>query len=611
MKWRQLCRVPELRDGIIPIVLELTKTQKEAYELVNIYLLHHFESAPHTPLPELNQTFMYQCCAVQAESWDHITSNPKHTLFFQQAVRIQREKNGSFPDLDLRPIQGLCKSINDLARQMMTACQNHLIVNFYSRLTRWLRVRWTWNSEEAYECINGTFELSEEEKTPLQKKLFKCLQYPLTESNLRTHFNHFLYASYRILKHVNAFPSGTRGVRTFSLMPLKSSSIASHIQLDNTTLGLILKKSLPQRTTLSLSDGSSYTPSSTLITNDEIWWHFFRLDEYAPLPKPKQFAHVITTNGYWASVHLEKEKPPLPEGGGGPGLLFLRKKRKTEKKQDQPPLDPSMFTRLVGCDPGVTNLFTAVDDTGKIIQASTRQYRHLAKMNEARKWELGLRKRYASTYGTWIQNPGSFKTASLSTFTSNMPSFAVRDERFQFMAQHGFLKWRFKTSLYAKKALAKLARKIGKTKKTCVGLGDWSRRDGFGRGHPSGPVLAFKKELARHVTVVEVDEYCTSKKCSHCFRDLKKVEFPFSETRGQRQKRVQTTPLVTFADLQTKNQNKTFPCHAILRCDPNECGKVWHRDVNGGINILQITHTIVHGNPRPEHLRRQARPGMR
>ncbi len=108
------------------------------------------------------------------------------------------------------------------------------------------------------------------------------------------------------------------------------------------------------------------------------------------------------------------------------------------------------------------------------------------------------------------------------------------------------------------------------SKRVCVAYGNWSHREGM-RGHTTGPVQEFKKELSKYVTVVDMDEFRTSKLCSECFGELKEHAYP-DENRISKS---------------TRN---------VLRCPIKECkAGYWDRDVNAARNILTLLRYLLSG----------------
>jgi hypothetical protein len=102
-------------------------------------------------------------------------------------------------------------------------------------------------------------------------------------------------------------------------------------------------------------------------------------------------------------------------------------------------------------------------------------------------------------------------------------------------------------------------------KKTVVGFGDWSNQDSPVLKKPKGPVKAFKECLKRHATVIDIDEYKTSKTCSCCHEKVEKTKV-----------------------------------YTVLRCGNTLCKRnLVNRDLNAALNILCLVVNQIEGRPRP------------
>ena len=139
-------------------------------------------------------------------------------------------------------------------------------------------------------------------------------------------------------------------------------------------------------------------------------------------------------------------------------------------------------------------------------------------------------------------------------------------------------RWRF--DLYqtgqraAEKLVTDLLNGVSDRSKAVVAWGNGS----FGptsRGHASAPNKALRTMLSRHVAVVLVDEYLTSKRCPCC------------ET--------------TVTGLRTEHYRKR---HTVLRCDT--CDGLWGRDMAASANIAAVLfHQMITGDgSRPAYLAR-------
>ena len=121
------------------------------------------------------------------------------------------------------------------------------------------------------------------------------------------------------------------------------------------------------------------------------------------------------------------------------------------------------------------------------------------------------------------------------------------------------------------------------TKKTCIGIGDWSRQDGIIKRHPTAPVKKIQKELHRHAKVVSLDEYGTSRGCSCCGGKCIKIKLPKQNKGG----------VVELSH-----------SHQVVRCSSNECAMCWQRDMNSSINHLKLLMCLLRNEERPAYMRR-------
>jgi hypothetical protein len=131
------------------------------------------------------------------------------------------------------------------------------------------------------------------------------------------------------------------------------------------------------------------------------------------------------------------------------------------------------------------------------MEISTREYRHLARMNDFQCWAEQLKKR-EPWYAAVTRAMPSFKTSKYNLYFKRLPFFWMH-LRFllAFSANQGFfLRWRFTQDCAKMLALDALAKCLvpRASKQVCIGNGDWSRQDGI-RGHATGPVKGLVKAL--------------------------------------------------------------------------------------------------------------------
>ena len=223
-------------------------------------------------------------------------------------------------------------------------------------------------------------------------------------------------------------------------------------------------------------------------------------------------------------------------------------------------------------------------------QISSKELRHDSKMNEQQAWDVHLRRKLPQ-YGAAIQALPTLKVGNFDTFTANVQQTLAQAP---FLLRHHAEKrtyrmYRFKVSRFSKKAMAKAARKLTKKRvptpeerrdchrpsRTIIGWGDWSQQDGFLKGTPKAPVKKVRRAFKKMgFTIVELDEFRTSKCCSSCGHVATNVEYG------------------------------NVHCHQVVRCGNSECDVVWQRDCNAARNLRAVLLSLLHGWPRPVALQR-------
>jgi hypothetical protein len=228
----------------------------------------------------------------------------------------------------------------------------------------------------------------------------------------------------------------------------------------------------------------------------------------------------------------------------------------------------------------------------------------LAGFNRFRAWNEGQKKRYPE-YQTILADMPSFKTARYKAYLEILEYFWQHVKYLlQFCVDRPFFKWKFFQKRMARVAVDEIARRIIPTvsRLTCVAYGDWSRRKGI-KGHAPSPVKCLKEALRKRATVVSMDEFRTSKLCSQCHQTLSSVRYSVNTKLPKRKKRKGVVLARNRAEIQFEEKK----CHAVLRCDDEDCeARYWDRDVNAAINMVNLLKSEVLGRGRMEPFRRSA-----
>lgn len=226
-----------------------------------------------------------------------------------------------------------------------------------------------------------------------------------------------------------------------------------------------------------------------------------------------------------------------------------------------------------GLDPGRTNVFTAINNYGDVQKVSTSEYYFESKFTEKNR-----------KYSMWYKNNNrvinafrslpSLKTTSINQYLDYLELFFKDvDYLLDFHFKKGFRDLKFTTYVCSKKKLHKMCKSLVRNNdSTIIGFGDWSNQDSPVLKKPKGPVKAFKECLKRYATVVDIDEYKTSKTCCCCHEEVVKTKV-----------------------------------YTVLRCGNTLCKRnLINRDRNAASNILCLVVNQIEGKPKPTCFMRNA-----
>jgi hypothetical protein len=561
--WKYFCKNNLLADTIVEDILPKINTISFlSYKLLNYHFTRLLEE--NKPLPEIKQNLFYQaCCMVSRLKYTKDTTDTT-TELYESFSQMKQYITDELPARDY-----LCLGyITNLNKLQLTMTNNHLKLNFYNRFRKYLKLR-TGETDNAvvYHWLKDIYEVKYEGKNTFILYMREWLKYTPTEANIVKHSNHFVKIYYSILKEFEKYPE-TKGVRTFTLLPHKHGFTQSHITICNAGLENTLKYIANE---LKCANNNNNIDSGLDVkkfeeNSNKYWKELFNITKYET--KNKKFGYTILTDG--KSVVLQMRKPSQPE------------KTATQYTEQQ-------YDNFLGIDPGIRALITSYDTNDKVIQVSTREYRHESKMIYACKKRENWYKKWEH-YEEWKLIP-TIKTSKTSVMKEYFKYVFPRLRTFtEFHIEKGFRNLNFTSYCRSKATLAKICERISgvtkKTKhvKTLVGFGDYSQQHGLVKSHPTTPILRLKKELRRYCKVVDIDEYKTSKTCSSCNKEIE-----LYRNRIQRKKMGVLEPIAKMTNI-----------HSVIRCKHNECKLCcMDRDINASKNILGLLLNQYRGEERP------------
>lgn len=299
-KLNKFVKLPACLNYLQSLVIQINKISLEAHLFSNFYCLHCISN--NIPLSFIDQTFFYRCCALV--STNKIKSkNPDAIHMSEIFTNIYSKSRPSQDHVNNYEI------MNCLAQQMYVEATNHLVLNFYKRLTRYVHFKFNIPFKEVYKFIKNS--LNEINNNVINKnELAKWLVYPLDESHIKTHFTHFMHLSYDMLEFINSLAKRTKHAKRFSILPLKNGFSISHITINNQGLRLLLNDIINQNGLIIKKVNDKHenkhdiSKDEFIDNKDIVWRELFNITSLETANKI--FAHQITTNGYSVSVLMKK-----------------------------------------------------------------------------------------------------------------------------------------------------------------------------------------------------------------------------------------------------------------------------------------------------------------
>lgn len=588
MKLKTLLR-PFYRNEIARLIddcaYNMSRIRFEAWILADMHVLRMMQEGKE--LPKMNSSFFKSCCVNVSQ-----TKRGGGDEELRETTEVYKTLRPA--SWQVSENKAMSQLMSQSAIEMETAFENSVTLNVISRLKRYVRIKYNLHAKQALPFILSTFRDADNMLTWDQREFKDWLGINPLDENTRKNIPYFLRKMYEILTYYDTLAPDTKGKRGFTLLPKKDGFKTAFIHLDEFALPEILTRldvSIQQEMIQTLlsqvgpeeSEERAYLEryaSSGFIQrfcsnrpemSRALWNLVFDVPKLETCTR--KFNYRVGTNGY--EVHSSLQKP----------------KKETEGVPESE-IDFSPYMSFIGLDPGETYAAITFDGevneaTGKsrCIQVSTKQIRHESRFTDERKWECRLRKKYLG-YQSMLSELPSLKTANFQLYTERVKKkLENATYLFEFCRTHGYRRQRFNKMRRGKKAIHHAAMKIldGKDpKKTVIGFGDYSRRDGFIKGLDPAPVKKLRKELQRKgVKIVMIDEYRTSVCCSKCGAS-------------------KTSNVSYFK----KKKGKHVKCHQVIRCRNNDCLTYWQRDVNGSRNIYSLLMALVRREERPPALRR-------
>ena len=648
-KWRKLCSNPLIRKHLPDLLTAVNKLTLFVYPFLSFYACRLYFM--QVDKPDMNVHVKWDeklirmvCCGLlERPNWrkDSVFQPMFDECLDEYIANIRETDKGSRLLDDLaQAFKGMSFFITELSAFMWTMCENHLKMNIFSRVVRWIQCHYEISNRKlAVRILMNAYAYHTHCTSPCPEDTRACEivhylgMFP-NEENIRRNFNDFVKLSIQLLFNQEWMCPSKNNVR-FSIFPTKSGFSLSHVAFSNSSLQQFLTwiqkreklehphEPYPSFDLPELTEGRLITKAWFDARKSVIWRTLFNVTKLET--GSRTFANRISTNGYSCSITMEKPKAEStvdePElDVSSPPSSFHNSKTGPEY-QLPPNFDESTIGRVVGIDPGSSTLFCASvlngpDGDVNQLSLSTKQYRHESRMHEQRYYYQQLLKNDPEFEKLILSTP-SFKTTSTTAILDGVYILTQHvDALFEKLKGSALPKFKFKVKRFSSKTLTEHCKKIvGKRPQACVvGVGDWSRsnKGGFLKGGAgASPNKKFLHELRqRKAVVVMIDEHNTSQRCHECTHQLGPVYLRCSPTKKQKKKFAKQVEKaqeeeVEWEDSSTVLLPRIQKVHHVLHCTNNECSMHWNRDVNSSLHHLDLAVGLVLGFERPSYLCRK------
>lgn len=522
---KTICKNEKILIVINNIVKNINKVITDTYFFLNLHVLRLLEENKNIPI--LDQSFIQKILSVVSTT--EIRKKRKSSLDDEISNTMSiypKPINYNFGHDDYT---GSIR--NYLATEISTCISNHLNLNFYRRLKKYLNIRYNLKGRESYETIKSIYDpkYDGEDKIILSIKQIINNLTP-NENNITKNPTLFIRLYYNMLKDYKEDRK-----KSFTLLPFKDNSNIHYITIDKSVIKDLHRYMCKM----------TYDDKNDKNDKDDL-----SMRRYFKLPRDYE---MIKTDGKTVSILKKKEKK-----------IKL-------KANDQSNIIIEDYDDIVGIDPGKKDIFVACYSKGNYTSLSSKEYYHMIGSNIINDKKKKVNKRIPT-----IENTN--KTCNLEEMRQHIQEvLSTLDRRLSIIMKKRFREMRFTQYIKKQKALNAISdRIINNNKKVLVGFGDWSiSSDKIVKGHRYGPINKIKDYLKRRCRVLDIEEAYTSKACSNCNSiSMEKVNLKCKDKDGKEW-------FSKFRICRCTNEN----CH--MR------NKMVNRDKNASKNILEKLRLLV------------------
>jgi len=598
-------------------------------------------------LPELNQTFFYRCM-VQVTRNNEREKCPipcqKDTCIEEGFKEYKTMRSTGIT----WPLKNNCtQALNYAGKDYLTACKNHVVMNFYGRLKKyWQRSlmgcifkkdkmqgqlqRWLIQlllsgekvtQEEWDEKMNQAFFVERPDDALICFCSFNDIRcvlddagvFPITVKTISTKWQQLLKPLYWMRQHVDTCPTNTRQkanddgsemvidehpqlkikptgkcFRTFSLLPIPSLD-AKYMTIDERVLNDLWMMGNK------IANVSKAKKEKVSDPDDkyEIWKKSFLGLKLKNVSGSRYFDCRIQTDGMGASLtwrrpKVEKETvAPISSKMDdyiGPDPK-LRKSNPIQPTMNNCNVPEITYTAI---DPGRSEFIVAVrkDESIPYLQVRSKAWYGPEYINSKKRRTKKLTKYTPNVHTIPSNEIPSLKTIEKEEWkTGILYITSVLNNALRYYGSRGCKRLRWGGYIATQKALIKLVNELAcESRDTDIAFGNWGNASGLATGHRSGPVKALTRELQKDSRFrVHIIDEYCSSKL--CCRCDQELFAPKDKN------------LAAIAKAKGEKVKSIWGMRVCKHCDIT-----WNRNTNAAHNILRARFDTE----RPSRLRSEA-----
>ena len=382
-------------------------------------------------------------------------------------------------------------------------------------------------------------------------------------------------------------------IKLFQPLSLRSSCIPKYITLDTATLiNLFAEKGTKGNLLKKVSENQ-----------EQVWMTHFKMNKKIFTSKDYVFNYTLQTDGVGVSL-LFKHKTLVDKKYGSKvkevdtSIPYI-----DDCSEEQ--LEVLKTKKIITADPGKLYLLYMMDDEGNELKYSCKQRdtESLAKRN--RRIKLTNKKRSVLNHQLNHNCPDIIECETeLSSYLSNtiniqlFKDYIKKKHEINLKVKSYYeaelnrkINWR--TKVYRQKSEDKFLQRIetqfGNKEDIVICIGDWSAKQGSCIKGASTMGIGLKRLVKKRYTTLLLDEYNTSKKCCHCWKDISNITINGSKKfrlLGCKHCRNDKEEHIGSPEDEPKSMFQSY--------------RFFTRDKNSCLNMLGIVkHMIYNKNKRP------------